>query len=71
MVVSWIRNNSSFSKNVINKNVITLFTNNSNFRLNLTQRVTGSLVYYNSISPPKIVRLSEKLQLTATICNEI
>ena len=28
-----------------NKNLITLFTSNSIFRLNLTQRVTGSLVY--------------------------
>ena len=52
MVVSWIRNNSSCTKNVIekaltNKNSITLFTSNSKFRLNLTQRVTGSLVLYN------------------------
>ena len=49
MVVSWIRNNSSCAKNVVNKcctkNFITLFTTNSKFRLNLTQWVTGSLVY--------------------------
>ena len=30
-----------------NKNFITLFTSNSKFRLNLTQRVTGSQVFYN------------------------
>ena len=32
-----------------NKIFITLFTRNSKFRLNLTQRVTGSLVTYKSL----------------------
>ena len=51
MVVSWIRNNSSCTKKCyylgvdIMKISLTYFgTSNSKFRLNLTQRVTDSLV---------------------------
>ena len=47
MVVSWIRNNSSCTKkgvDLIKISFTYLGTSNSKFRLNLTQRVTGSLV---------------------------
>ena len=52
-VVSWIRNNSSCTKKGVDLIKISfpyLGTSNSKFRLNLTQRVTGSLVSYNTIN---------------------
>ena len=68
-----MRNNSSCTKMLLfrmrwpYKNFITLFTSNSKFRLNLTQRVTGSLVKYNNsmsftnVSVQPTYKLIEKL----------
>ena len=40
-----------------NKNFITLFTSNLQYRLNLTKRVTGSLVNYKCCFSAKILDL--------------
>ena len=70
LVASWMRNNSSCTKMLLlksrwpNKNFITLFTSNSKFRLNLTQRVTGSLVEIKSQSQNryKLYKMVAKLR---------